>query len=160
MKYKHFNIFLFFVIFLWSCSTTKVETAHKTEKVLPKQLIHEVNLAVEKNVSWVNLMPGAKPKFHISGKINLLKGDGYNIKTTFLKYIKVFQDGKEIYFIKPKIREINRGNIKHYVYSTISGLSIVKELNTKKNVDFEFVFKDGNKELLYQVKNVELQEVH
>ena len=158
MKTKIF-VFIAFML-LWSCSTTKVETTKKTEKALTKQLIHDVNLSVEKNVSWVNLMPGTRPKFHISGKISLLEGDNYNLKTTNLKYIKVFQNGKEIYFVKPKIREEIKDNVKNYLYSTISGLSIVKELDTKKNVDFEFVFKDGKKELIYQIKNVELQEVH
>jgi len=158
MKTKIF-VFIAFML-LWSCSTTKVETTEKTEKALTKQLIHDVNLSVEKNVSWVNLMPGTRPKFHISGKISLLEGDNYNLKTTNLKYIKVFQNGKEIYFVKPKIREEIKDNMKNYLYSTISGLSIVKELDTKKNVDFEFVFKDGKKELIYQIKNVELQEVH
>jgi hypothetical protein len=156
------KVFIAFVIavLLWSCSTTKVETTKKTEKVLTKQLVHDVNLFVEKNVSWVNLMPGAKPKFHISGKISLLKGKNYNIKSTTLKFIKVFQNGKEIYFIKPKIREEIKDNEKNYLFSTISGLSIVKELDTKKKVDFEFIFMDGKKDLIYQIKNVELQEVH
>ncbi|MEE9432545.1 MAG: hypothetical protein V3V16_15975, partial [Melioribacteraceae bacterium] len=129
--------------------------------ILPKtELIKDVNLNVEKTISWVNLMPGSKPKFHISGKFNLLKSDDYNIENMKLKYVKVYQSDKEVYFVKPKVRVEDKGDIKQIMFSTLRGLSINKKLNTKQNVMFEFIFNDTSNDFIYQIKDVELQEVY
>ncbi len=160
MKKNKIVYFLFTLLLLSSCSTTKVVKIPGTKKLEKKKLLHEVNLNVEKNIGWINLMPGAEPKFHISGSVGLLKGNNYNLETTELKYIKVFQSGKELYFIKPKIRVEEKKDLKKYLYSTISGLSLVKDLNPNKKLELEFIFKDGSKEFIYQINNVEFQEVH
>ncbi len=160
MKKNKIVYFLFTILLISSCSTTKVVKIPGTKKLEKKKLVHEVNLNIEKNIGWINLMPGTEPKFQISGSISLLKGNNYNLKTTNLKYIKVFQSGKELYFVKPKIRVEEKKDFKKYLYSTISGLSLVKDLNPNKKLEFEFIFKDGGKEYIYQIKNVEFQEVH
>lgn len=161
MKLKNI-IFLFGITFLvWNCSSSKIEKDETEIKVLPKvELVRDVNLLVEKTISWVNLMPGSKPKFHISGKVTLGIGDGYNLEDTRLKFVKVFQSGKEVYFVKPKVRVENKSDSVKIMFSTLRGLSINEELNTKKNVMFEFIFNDGKEDYIYQINNVELQEVH
>ena len=160
MKKNKIVYFLFTLLLISSCSTTKVVKIPGTKKLEKKKLVHEVKLNVEKNIGWINLMPGTKPKFHISGKVSLLKNNDYSFENTKLKYVKVFQNGKEMYFIKPKTIEKLKGDTKEILYSTISGLSLVKDLNPNKKLEFEFIFKDGDKEYIYQIKNVEFQEVH
>lgn len=161
MKTKNVLYLLVLLFLLWNCSTTKIEKGESVVKELPKtELIKDVNLNVEKTISWVNLMPGSKPKFHISGKVNLLKGSGYKLWNTNLKYVKVFQKGKEFYFIKPKVRVETKNDSSKILFSTLRGLSINQDLNTKQNVMFELIFNNGSYDLMYQIKDVELQEVH
>ncbi len=161
MKLK--NILSLFVLtfLVWNCSSSKIEKDEAEIKVLPKaELVQNLNLNIEKTISWVNLMPGSKPKFHISGKVTLGIGDGYNIENTKLKFVKVFQSGKEMYFVIPKVRIENKIDSVKIMFSTLRGLSINKELNTKRNVMFEFIFNDGKEDFIYQINDVELQEVH
>jgi len=145
-----------------SCSTTenvtkKISKDTTTEIV---KIVDDVNLELDKNICWVNLMPGSQPKFHISGKISLLKGDDYDNESTTLKFVKVYQANKELYYIMPKVIDSVEGEKVNMTYSTIKGLSINKELNTKKPVIFELIFQDGKDELKYRVENIMVEEVH
>lgn len=153
--------FVLLVIMLEACSTPEETTKRETEtyKVV-KKFVNEVNLDIEKNVSWVNLMPGTQPKFHVSGKISLLKSDKYDFASLQLKYIKIYQSGKELYFIMPKIIEDIEGEMKHLTYSTLKGLDIDKTLDTNTPVVFEFIFNEGKEELKYRVNDVMVEEVH
>ncbi|MCP5062499.1 MAG: hypothetical protein GY936_08555 [Ignavibacteriae bacterium] len=155
-------LFLGIITFLvWNCSSSKIEKVDDEIKVIPKiELIRDVNLNIEKTLSWVNLMPGSKPKFHISGNVNLLNGEGYNLENTKLKFVKVFQFGKEMYFVIPKVRVENKNDSVKIMFSTLRGLSVNKELNMNKNVMFEFIFNNGMDDFIYQINDVELQEVH
>jgi len=82
MKSVYYLVSLVLIV-IFGCSTTEVSIKKESEtvKIIPK-FVNEVNLDVEKNVSWINLMPGTIPKFHVSGKISLLKGENYDNKKT------------------------------------------------------------------------------
>jgi len=161
MKGTLFLSIVLIVVLLESCSTSEKTAKRETKNyTIVKKFINEVNLDIEKNVSWVNLMPGSQPKFHISGKLSLLKGDDYELENTKLKYIKIYQSGKELYFIMPKVIEDLNGNVKNLTYSTLKGLNIDKTLNTEYPVVFEFIFKEGKEELKYRVNNILVEEVH
>jgi len=161
MKRKNILLLSVFAFIVWNCSTGKIEKDESEIKVIPKaELVKDLNLNIQKTVSWVNLMPGTKPKFHISGNVNLLNGEDYILENTKLKFVKVFQSGKEMYFVKPKVRVENKSDSVKIMFSTLRGLSINEELNTKKNVMFEFIFNDGKEDFIYQLNDVELQEVH
>ncbi|MCB0750582.1 MAG: hypothetical protein KDC52_03825, partial [Ignavibacteriae bacterium] len=70
----YFKIFIILgIISLASCSTTEVTKTEKPVQKIVKKYSNEVELDIEKTVSWVNLMPGSSPKFHVSGKFKLLK---------------------------------------------------------------------------------------
>ena len=49
-------------------------------------------------------------------------------------------------------------NLKFITYSTISGLSINRDLDVNKTVDFELIF-DEEEELKYIIKGIEVEEV-
>ncbi|MCB0746975.1 MAG: hypothetical protein KDC90_05865 [Ignavibacteriae bacterium] len=152
-------IIILLSIFLASCSTTEVTKTEKPVQKIVKKYTNDVELNVEKTISWVNLMPGTLPKFHVSGKFTLLKNKDYDLEKTKLKFIKIYQDEKEFYFIQPKVLEEISDESKVITYSTIQGLSINKDLNQKKGITFELVFKEGNSELKYYVENVKVEEV-
>jgi len=148
------------LIGMFGCSSSE-ETTKKEETTtrdVVKKFVNDVNLDIEKNVSWVNKMPGTEPKFHVSGKVSLLEGEDYSTESTKLKYIKIYQEGEELYFIMPKVVEDFKDGVKSIVYSTIKGLSINKNLDTKNAVLFELIFKDGKEELKYKIGNVVVEE--
>lgn len=156
-----FIYYILLSLIVISCSASKKTSERETvNKKVVKKFVNEVKLDVGKNVSWVNLMPGAEPKFHVSGKITLIKNDNYNIETTHLKYIKIYQTGEELYFIMPKVIENFNGENNNITYSTIKGLNINKDLNTKIPVILELIFIDNKEELKYRVTNVMVEEVH
>jgi hypothetical protein len=154
-----FGIFISLLII--GCSapekTTKRETKRYTEV---KKFRNEVNLDIQQNASWVNLMPGSSPKFHVTGKLNLLEGDNYDNNSLELKYIKVYQNSKELYYIIPTTIERMESNLKSITFSTIKGLELNDELNTKASVMFELIFVDGKEKLKYRINDVLVEEVH
>jgi hypothetical protein len=154
-------IFSMMVIFQIGCSSSEEATKkiEETKREPVRKFVNDVNLDIEKNVSWVNLMPGTEPKFHVSGKLSLLQGEDYNSESTILKYIKIYQNGEELYYIMPKVIVDEVEGAKTFTYSTIKGLSINKNLNTKEPVLFELIFMDGKEELKYKIDNVNVEEV-
>jgi hypothetical protein len=82
------------------------------------------------------------------------------MENTELRSVKVFQSGEELYYIIPKVVEQESDEAKNITYSTISGLSLRKELDTAKTVDLELFFYENGKELKYRLKNIAVDEVH
>ncbi len=162
MKIKNYVGFLFIILLTFNCSAPEKTTKNidKQKKVDIENTSSELNIKIDKNVSWVNLMPGSEPKFHISGKLSLLKGENYNNEKTTLKYVKIFQSGKEIYFVQPKVREEFSNSIKNFSYSTIRGLSINQDLKIDKPIDMEYIFSDPNGKFTHTVKNINIEEAH
>lgn len=161
MKLKLLVASLLLVIMSIGCSSSEETTKRNMDNYkVVKKVVNQVNLDIEKNVSWVNLMPGSSPKFHVSGKISLLPSEDYNKVETELKYIKVFQNDEELYYIMPKVVTENIADVKVLTYSTIKGLAIDKNLDRKSPVTFELIFKDGKKELKYRIYEIMVEEVH
>lgn len=160
---KNNIIFLIIVsIVIAGCASTEKVTKKTVEKKETKkvEVTEDVNLELDKNICWVNLMPGSDSKFHISGKVILLKGEDYDNNSAILKFVKVLQGNKELYYIMPKVINSVEGENVNITYSTIKGLSINDELNTKKPVDFELIFNEGKEELKYRINNILVEEVH
>jgi hypothetical protein len=156
----NFVVLVILILFVSACASSKeTPKLEKKKKETIETFENEVKLSIDKNISWVNLMPGSNPKFHISGKISLLKSNSYNFQNAELRLVKVYQSGREIYFIKPKVIEETEDNIKHITYSTISGLSLNRDFELNKPVDFELIFYEDNEELKYRIKDIKVEEV-
>lgn len=160
MKLKRY-ILLITLLILNSCSISEKTTTNQDQDTVNKLEIikRDVELDIQKNVCWVNLMPGSEHKFNVSGKFEIFKSTKYNFRTTILKYVKVMQKGNEIYLIKPTIIEELTENSKLITFSTLQGLAVNKSLNLAKSVDLEFIFVENDEELLYQLKNIEIEEI-
>ncbi|MFZ1290629.1 MAG: hypothetical protein WAR79_11100 [Melioribacteraceae bacterium] len=153
--------FTIFAISFFSCSTTdsvKMEKEKVEEKIITKK-INDIVLNIEKTVSWVNLMPGSDSKFHISGKFSIQQNDDYKFEKVELKYVKIYQDEKELYFIQPKIIQTIEKSSKEIIYSTLQGLSVNKDFNKKKNITLELIFNSDGNELKYYIENINVEEV-
>lgn len=160
MKLKRYILFITLLI-LSSCSISEKITTNQDQDTVNKLEIikRDVELDIQKNVCWINLMPGSERKFNVSGKFEIFKSTKYNFRTTILKYVKVMQKGNEIYLIKPTIIEELTENSKLITFSTLQGLAVNKSLNLAKSVDLEFIFVENDEELLYQLKNIEIEEI-
>ncbi|MCB9210772.1 MAG: hypothetical protein H6609_15510 [Ignavibacteriales bacterium] len=162
MKIRILFVSIVCVMYLVSCSSSEESTkkVEETNTRIVKKFRNDVNLNIQKNASWVNLMPGTQPKFHVTGKLDLLEGENYDPLKTELKFIKIYQNEEELYYIMPKVIEEISGDTKILTFSTLKGLSINKNLDTKNPVVFEFIFKQDNNELKYRDNNVLVEEVH
>ena len=164
MKVKIVLIVLMGMVFLTNCSTTKVVKnggSEKYEETLGKSL-NSVDVYVDKIYSWINLMPGAEPRFNISGEFKVLKSKNYSIKDMELDLVKIYQKGREVFTIKPTSRTIidkKKGRMK-VMFSTIKGLMLTPELNSKEKVDIKLVFRQDTDLYQYLIKNVPIEKVY
>ncbi|MBK7106339.1 MAG: hypothetical protein IPH62_13750 [Ignavibacteriae bacterium] len=150
------------ILFYISCSSSEVTKIQKKESginIISKKM-NDIDLNIEKTVSWVNLMPGSDSKFHVSGKFIIPQNNKIKIEDIELKFIKVYQEESELYFIQPKtIQKIEKSS-KEIIYSTLQGLSLNKNFNKKKNVTFELIFNSNGEELKYYIENINVDEVY
>jgi len=157
-------IVLMGLVFLTNCSTTKVVKngiTEKSEERLSKSL-NTIDVYVDKIYSWINLMPGAEPRFNISGEFKVLKSKNYSIKDMELDLVKIYQKGREVYTIKPTSRTIvnnKKGKMK-VMFSTIKGLMLTPELNSKEKVDVKLIFRKDTDLYQYLIKNVPIEKVY
>ena len=164
MKMKIVLIVLMGVVFLTNCSTTKVVKNGSTEKseVTLGKSLNTIDVYVDKIYSWINLMPGTEPRFNISGEFKVLKSKNYSIKDMELDLVKIYQKGREVYTIKPTSRTIvnnKKGKMK-VMFSTIKGLMLTPELNSKEKVDVKLIFRQDTDLYQYLIKNVPIEKVY
>lgn len=167
MKNKLFISVLFASLILYSCSTevTKDSEESRKDDPIPEKVdkkVNEVDLSVNKIYSWVNLMPSTtkgNKKFHVTGDISINLSDGTVYLEPEIKQILVTQDDKIVYYIKPTLKtgKVSSSH-KQLLFSTISGLQIVPELDYKKNIDLEiqFLTEDGIRS--YFIENLKVVE--
>ncbi len=162
MKRNVFAVLMLIGIIFYGCATTKVQK--EEGKISPKKTIpeQEMNIEVLKIYSWINLMPGSEPRFNISGEIKVKPKNGdYKLSDLLFAQIKIKQNGRTVYFIKPTVRE--EGESKEYrklLFSTIKGLSLTPDLNPEKKVDAELIFDDDGDELKFIIKNISIEKVY
>jgi len=153
-------IFLIIILIIGCSQTVKREAVNENEY---EKIFHQgVNLEINKIYSWVNLMPGNSPRFHITGELNLLSSYKYEYESLKLKKIIVNQERQFIYSISPKIiqEELENQNKNSITFSTIKGLLMNEDLNIEKPIDIVLVFDDGEDEYLYSLENIKINKVY
>lgn len=158
MKKNLILVLLSIVLFFIGCSTSR-ETVEKGDEIRTvKKVLNQVKLELNKNVCWINSMPGSSTKFNISGKFILLKDGSYNLKETDLENIRVFQNGIELYNIIPKVITNITDEAKEFTYSTIQGVSLKQKTDKQKSVMFELNFNYKGEILKYRIDNIPVEE--
>ncbi|PIQ10997.1 MAG: hypothetical protein COW71_01490 [Ignavibacteriales bacterium CG18_big_fil_WC_8_21_14_2_50_31_20] len=161
MKIKNTKYFIaiLFLIILNGCSSSlpEIKNAEVGEK-----LIYENDLRINNKqiYCWVNKMPGDKPRFNITGELNIFDDSEYNIKTVTIKTIFIMQDNKNVYQFTPNMETKFSGNIKIITFSTIKGMLLSLQLDTSKNVDIKILLTDSANEIEYFIHNIVIEEVH
>lgn len=117
----------------------------------------EIRLNVKSIYSWINVMPGSKPRFHVTGELEILDNSNYSIENIKIVKITILQDQKMIFIFRPKINEELSKDKKTLTFSTIRGLLLNAVLNQKKAIDIVFDFNDGSTEIKYVIKDVKIE---
>lgn len=144
---------------LTGCSSSAPEI-RTTTKIAEGIYKDDLRINIKKIYAWVNLMPGAKPRFHITGSVELLEASEYDLENVTIKEINIIQNRKSIYKFSPKIKEEIHLNIKSFLFSTIRGLLYTSILDREKRIDVELLISDSSTEIIYKIKDVEISEVY
>lgn len=161
---KYFNMVISFVLTLFilgitgcSSSVPEIKTVPKISEGIYKD---DLRINVKQIYAWVNLMPGAKARFHLTGSIELLDDSKYDLENVTIKEINIVQNKNSIYHFTPKIEETFVDNKKSFLFSTIRGLLLTSILDRNKSIDVELLISDSSNEIIYLIPNVEISEVH
>ncbi|MDR3667626.1 MAG: hypothetical protein P4L35_12355 [Ignavibacteriaceae bacterium] len=102
--------------------------------------------------SWVNLMPGSKPSFFISGSIKIRNNENTGIDSLKLLKCEVRQSGKILYVLHPEFMSsvdpdvlFNPGSDRTYSLNLTAGIPVIKALNYDKLVSVDLYLSAINK---------------
>jgi hypothetical protein len=145
-----FILLLSLIIVYYGCSGAKSTT--DTLKI-------EVN--TQQSNSWVNLMPGSKPSFFISGSIKIKNNEDIALDSIQLLKCNILQEGKAIYNLIPGFRSvddikapINPGTDRIFTYYLSPGTPINRELDMDKPISIDLYLSALNKIKLHIIDNI------
>jgi hypothetical protein len=142
-------IFLFPVILI-GCSGSQSKTNNLRLEIINQQIN-----------SWVNLMPGSKPTFFISGSLKIKNNEEIKIDSIKLVKCEVFQEGKMIYELHTDLRNsiddkgpMNPGTERIFTLSLPTGAPINKELIFEKPVSISLFLFTLSKVKQYKIDSI------
>ena len=161
---KKFKLVISFVLTLFisglaGCSSSSLEI-RKVEKISEGIYKDDVRINIKKIYAWINLMPGEKARFHITGSFELLEGSDYDLENVIIEKINIVQNKNSIYQFSPKTEEKFEPNKKSFLFSTVRGLLYTSILDREKSIDVEILISDSSSEIIYLIPDVEISEVY
>jgi len=147
------------IVFINGCSSSLPEV-NKVAEVEESIYENDVRINVKQIFSWVNRMPGSKPRFHISGELKVLEDSKYNINNIIIKKIKIVQFNNVVYNFTPKVESKFNDETKTIIFSTIRGLLVSAMLDSKKNINVEILLSDSANEILLKIPSISIEEAH
>ncbi len=118
---------------------------------------------------WLNLMPGGKPTFHISGNLAIKNEETFKIKKIGLKEIILLQDDNPIYKFNPLFEPVNEDTsdkelkieeTKDFHIGLRSGLSIATELDSERPINAKLFFVSDEKTFEYNILNIRIEKAY
>jgi hypothetical protein len=148
---KKILIFLFLLpVILIGCSGSQSEANDLKLDIITRQII-----------SWVNLMPGSKPSFFISGSLKIKNNEYAVIDSVKLLKCEVLQGGETLYELHPDLRSsvsamdpMNPGTDRIFTLYLPTGTPIKKELNLEKPVSVDLYLSALNKVKQYEIDSI------
>lgn len=144
------------LLFVKCSSSVPRKEIGKVETELVYQ--NEILLNVKKIYCWINAMPGQKPRFQVTGELEILDDSKYDLNQLKIMRIIILQEKKMIFMFKPNVKEEMLKNKKSVIFSTIRGLLLNAALNEKKPVDIVIEFNDGSTEFKYTIPNITIEK--
>ncbi len=140
-----------------SCSSS-VPQKEIGEVQIEEIYTEEFRINVKKAFCWINAMPGTeKPRFHVSGQVEVLDNSNYDFKNMGIRKVTVLQDDKMIFMFTPEVAETIEKNKITFTFSTIRGLLLNAALNQKEPVNLIMQFNDGSEDQEYRIENVPIE---
>ncbi|MCF6269086.1 MAG: hypothetical protein L3J41_05200 [Melioribacteraceae bacterium] len=158
-KLFSYAIFILGLTFIIGCSSS-VPEIRTTTKISEGIYKDDIRLNVKQIYAWVNLMPGAKARFHVTGSIELLEDSKFDLENVTIKKINIIQNNNTIYQFTPKTEENLEENKKSILFSSIRGLLYTSILKKENTIDVELLLSDSSNEIIYLIPSVEISEVH
>ncbi len=147
------SIIFILLITLFACTpTTRMQKEKEDESkdavgVVKPEYKNPEFVKINKIYSWLNVMPNAGERFHITGEIELAKSDSQKFEVAEIFRVIVFQDNREIYQILPKtVVSEEKSDDKKLVliFSTLTGMKPKPELSLEKPITAEIHISDKN----------------
>jgi hypothetical protein len=117
--------------------------------------------------SWVNLMPGSKPSFFISGSINIRNNEESFIDSVRLLKCVVLQENNKLYELHPDFRNsvwnmdpMQPGTDRVFTLYLQTGTPIRKELNFEKPVAISIYLSALNKISHYKIDSIYVMKTY
>lgn len=151
---KKILVYAVFSLLFYSCASTVRYDRDYTEEI---EYESTIKIEVEKTYCWINEMPGSEGRFNITGAVRVLESPGYDHKMVKLKNIKIIQNKKELYYIKPVVRKDENSGI--IQFSTVKGLLPNSNMDVNKKVDVYFIFEEDEDKFTYLNKNCIVERV-
>jgi hypothetical protein len=155
MKLILFSIFLLLAV-LTGCSGSQQSTNDLKLEIVN----HQID-------SWVNLMPGSKPSFFISGSINIRNNEESFIDSLRLLKCEVLQESNKLYELHPDFRSsvwnmdpIQPGTNRLFTFYLQTGTPINKELNFEKPVTVSIYLFALNKINHYKIDSIYVMKTY
>jgi hypothetical protein len=111
--------------------------------------------------SWVNLMPGSKPSFFISGSIQIKNTENSATDSLMLLKCDVLQDDQIIYQLHPGFHKsvdissrLKSGEEGIFTINLSPGAPINKELNLEKPVSISLYLSALNKVIVHKIDSI------
>lgn len=118
------------------------------------------NIEISEIYSWVNLMPGGEPTFHITGKANIdIKLDG----KIELEKLQIFQSDMKVADAKTYFTALPKQSTEFIKYSYIFG---VKDglpgslVNAELPVQLIITFQVDKKPIVFEFENIPIEKVY
>lgn len=154
---KEFMQILLLIIpaLLMSCSSTKQNSSTGRYAVADSNLY-----------AWVNLMPGSRPRFHITGDVEIHGEEEVQLDSIIFKEVKVSQNNDNFYSFRPtidlKTAETKNKNskIRSIHFSDGRGYEIGSMFNFGKPVKLQFVFSYKTELFIYNTREVKVEKVY
>ena len=139
---KRILLFLFILpSILIGCSGSQPEVYELKLEIISQQIN-----------SWVNLMPGSKPSFFISGSIKIKNNEYVVIDSIKLLKCEIIQEGITLYNLHPDLRSsvsaidpMNSGSDRIFTLYLPTGTTIKKELNLEEPISIDLYLSAFNK---------------
>ncbi|MDO8549967.1 MAG: hypothetical protein Q7S39_07455 [Ignavibacteria bacterium] len=145
-------------LFLNCCGTVKTQA-------------DQLNISINHSdiYSWLNLMPGGPPSFHITGNLTIKNEESYEIKELNLNEIILTQQDIPLYHFEPLLEPVNEnisgknleaGEEKEFRFGVKSGLEVKPELDSEKPITARLVFNSGEKIFEYVIYNIQIEKAY
>jgi hypothetical protein len=158
------SISLLLLFFTGCSSSEEVTVKDKTTEIVEEEIIvPDLKLDVKEIYCWVDLMPGGPNRFQISGNVFVSDSYKYDLKYLKLKAVRIFQDDKQLFSIRPKVKLDENAIVeegREFVFSTIKGLSINKDYNIDKSVDIKIIFEENDNLFEYDILKQKVEKVY